>query len=296
MRDELLLYYERELDYLRKSAAQFAEKHPKVASRLVLEPTKCEDPHVERLLEGVRLSGCPRSPQARRRISRDHRGAAQRCLPATGAAHSVHVGRRVPTRSGKGQADQRLEDRAQLPALFQAHQRRSLHLSHLLRHHAVAHHRERRGAEPAEPPQAARQDQRLGLGDPPRTALRARMSTSSRLKPDKLRFYLDGESGLVNILYELLFSRLNRIQIRDLTPGSRLAPCHSAGICAQCGRIRSQRRHGSVSFLLLRRPPPADGVLRLSGEVLLHRSGRPRSRCRRRIQRRDRSHLPALRH
>src|ERR1700751_4359755 len=52
MRDELLLYYERELDYLRKSAAQFAEKHPKVASRLVLEPTKCEDPHVERLLEG----------------------------------------------------------------------------------------------------------------------------------------------------------------------------------------------------------------------------------------------------
>src|SRR3954463_1342261 len=51
MRDELLLYYERELDYLRKSAAQFAEKHPKVASRLVLEPDKCEDPHVERMLE-----------------------------------------------------------------------------------------------------------------------------------------------------------------------------------------------------------------------------------------------------
>src|SRR6201993_1755137 len=52
MRDELLLFYERELDYLRKSAAQFAARYPKVASRLVLEPTKCEDPHVERLLEG----------------------------------------------------------------------------------------------------------------------------------------------------------------------------------------------------------------------------------------------------
>src|SRR6478736_10311706 len=51
MRDDLLLYYERELDYLRKMAGQFAEKNPKVASRLVLEPTKCEDPHVERLLE-----------------------------------------------------------------------------------------------------------------------------------------------------------------------------------------------------------------------------------------------------
>src|SRR5215472_15907702 len=44
------------------------------------------------------------------------------------------------------------------------------------------------------------------------------------LKPDKLRFYLDGESGLVNILYEVLFSRLNRIQVRDLTPGSKLSP------------------------------------------------------------------------
>src|SRR5688572_16245719 len=32
--------------------AEFALKYPKIASRLVLEPNKCEDPHVERLLEG----------------------------------------------------------------------------------------------------------------------------------------------------------------------------------------------------------------------------------------------------
>src|SRR2546429_1691725 len=31
--------------------AEFAAKYPKVASRLILEPDKCEDPHVERLLE-----------------------------------------------------------------------------------------------------------------------------------------------------------------------------------------------------------------------------------------------------
>jgi len=52
MRDELLFHYEQELAYLRRMGAAFAEKYPKVASRLVLEPTKCEDPHVERLLEG----------------------------------------------------------------------------------------------------------------------------------------------------------------------------------------------------------------------------------------------------
>ncbi len=51
MRDDLLLYYERELNFLRQMGAEFAEKYPKVASRLVIEPDKCEDPHVERLLE-----------------------------------------------------------------------------------------------------------------------------------------------------------------------------------------------------------------------------------------------------
>src|SRR5260370_17232689 len=30
---------------------EFDAKYPKVASRLVLEPDKCEDPHVERMLE-----------------------------------------------------------------------------------------------------------------------------------------------------------------------------------------------------------------------------------------------------
>jgi len=52
MRDELLHYYERELVFLRQSGAEFAKRYPKVAGRLQLEPTKCDDPHVERLLEG----------------------------------------------------------------------------------------------------------------------------------------------------------------------------------------------------------------------------------------------------
>jgi type VI secretion system protein ImpG len=52
VRDELLAYYERELTFLRHLGAEFAEKYPKVANRLVLEPDRCEDPHVERLLEG----------------------------------------------------------------------------------------------------------------------------------------------------------------------------------------------------------------------------------------------------
>jgi type VI secretion system protein ImpG len=52
MREELLEYYERELGYLRQLGGEFAKKYPRVASRLLLEPDRCDDPHVERLLEG----------------------------------------------------------------------------------------------------------------------------------------------------------------------------------------------------------------------------------------------------
>jgi type VI secretion system protein ImpG len=51
MRDELLGYYERELAFVRQMGAEFAQKYPKIAGRLLLEPDKCEDPHVERLIE-----------------------------------------------------------------------------------------------------------------------------------------------------------------------------------------------------------------------------------------------------
>ena len=51
MRDELLLYYENELNYLRQLGAEFGQKYPKIAGRLILESDKCDDPHVERLLE-----------------------------------------------------------------------------------------------------------------------------------------------------------------------------------------------------------------------------------------------------
>src|ERR1039457_3976458 len=55
MREELLEYYERELTYLRQMGGEFARKYPKVAGRLLLDPDRCDDPHVNRLLEGFAL-------------------------------------------------------------------------------------------------------------------------------------------------------------------------------------------------------------------------------------------------
>ncbi len=52
MSDELLSYYEKELAFIRQSGAEFAQAHPKLASRLRVNADTVEDPHVSRLLEG----------------------------------------------------------------------------------------------------------------------------------------------------------------------------------------------------------------------------------------------------
>src|SRR5438874_269950 len=51
MADDLLTYYNRELAYFRQMGAEFAGKYPKIASRLLLETDRSEDPHLERLIQ-----------------------------------------------------------------------------------------------------------------------------------------------------------------------------------------------------------------------------------------------------
>jgi len=51
MDPRLLLYYNRELQYIRESGQEFAKEFPKIAGRLGLETLECTDPYVERLLE-----------------------------------------------------------------------------------------------------------------------------------------------------------------------------------------------------------------------------------------------------
>src|SRR5690606_36264188 len=52
---DLLPYYERELGFLRRYRKEFAERYPKIASRLLLSADVSEDPHVERLIESFAL-------------------------------------------------------------------------------------------------------------------------------------------------------------------------------------------------------------------------------------------------
>ena len=55
MNETLFPYYERELLFIRQMVQEFARKHPQAAGRLLLEPNRSADPHVERLLESFAL-------------------------------------------------------------------------------------------------------------------------------------------------------------------------------------------------------------------------------------------------
>ncbi len=52
MDKKFLTYYNIELQHLRESGSRFSKENPKIAARLGLERFSCEDPYVERLLEG----------------------------------------------------------------------------------------------------------------------------------------------------------------------------------------------------------------------------------------------------
>ena len=110
MREELLEYYERELAYLRQLGGKFAEKYPRVASRLLLEPDRCDDPHVERLLEAFAFMAA----RVHLRIDDDFPEVTSALLgivaPHYLPAHSIDDGGRVPGGSGKGKADRGADD------------------------------------------------------------------------------------------------------------------------------------------------------------------------------------------
>ena len=55
MSEELLPYYNRELAFIRRMGAEFADVHPKIAGRLRIAPDSVEDPHVSRLIEAFAL-------------------------------------------------------------------------------------------------------------------------------------------------------------------------------------------------------------------------------------------------
>lgn len=218
MREELLEYYERELTYLRQMGGEFARKYPNIAGRLLLDPERCEDPHVSRLLEGFALLAA----RVHKRIDDDfpevfesltrviHPGYLRpmpsmtivECQrdPAQGKKTEVMQVPRGAQLVTKGTVDG-------LPCRFQTAYDVDLWPF------AVT------GAEWNQPERMKR---------PPRSSQGVQTVAAARLRLQchrdatflkqplkRLRFHLAGDANVVYTLYELLFEKCIEVQIRD---------------------------------------------------------------------------------
>jgi len=223
MRDELLLYYERELDYLRKMAVQFAEKNPKVAARLVLEPTKCEDPHVERLLEAFAFLA-----------ARVHLKVDDEFPEITEALLTViypQFVRPVPSMSivqfqldpEKGKLATGLPIKRE--SVLYSRPIKGIPCTFRTCYDTVLWPISVTSAEWTTPARLQPAVRSSGANYAVRIQLQCFPDAAfPQLKVDRLRFFLDGESGLINTLYELLLSRCTGILVRDTKPKSKTLP------------------------------------------------------------------------
>ena len=224
MRDDLLVYYERELSYLREMGAQFAEKYPKIAARLMLEPSKeSEDPHVERLLEAFAFLAA----RVHLKLDDDFPEITEALL---GIVYP-HFIRPIPSMSivqfhldlerGKLTTGLKIERDTMLyskpvggvPCKFRTCYDTTLWP-------VTVAGAEWKSPDRLRPPIRAADAAfalRLELSTPPDVLL-------PKLGLGHLRFHLFGENNQVHALYELLCSKLTQIMVRDPAPNSKVAP------------------------------------------------------------------------
>ncbi len=223
MRDDLLFYYERELTWLRQMGAEFSERYPKVAARLQLEPSKCEDPHVERLLEGFAFLAA----RVHLKIDDDFPEITESLLNIV----YPHYIRPVPSMSV---VQFHLDpDQGELTSGF------SIARESMLYSRPVGGVSCRfrtcfdttlwplsiEAAEWKTPERISPPINTIDSAAVLRLDLRCLGNvTFDRLELRSLRFFVSGENNLSHALYELLANNVRQIIVRDTAPGSRRPP------------------------------------------------------------------------
>ncbi len=214
MRDDLLEYYERELAFLRKEGAEFAKRYPKIASRLQLEASKCDDPHVERLLEGFAFLAArvhlkvdddfPEISEALLNIIYPH---YTRPIPSMAVVQFQLDPEQAQLTSGLDiPADSELLSPpvGGVPCRFSTCYETTLW--------PVTVRQARWESPRGLPPQVQAKDAagvlRIRLECLPDVSL-------EKLELDRLRFFLSGEGNLVAAIYELLLNHCLRVAVRD---------------------------------------------------------------------------------
>ena len=214
MLEELLPYYERELAYLRTLSGEFAQRYPKIAQRLSIETDQCEDPHVERMIEGFAFLAA----RIHRKLDDEYPEISEAMLQML----YPHYTQPLPS--------------ATIVQIETDHNKPSLTgRSVIPRHHPViapsiqgVSCRFRTCYEVAlwplrvkhvklELSQASEYLRKLGAGAAVITLELETLGNLSleSIQLDKLRFFLDGETPLMHLLYELLQARLLSVRVSD---------------------------------------------------------------------------------
>lgn len=213
MDDDLLKFYNKELQFLQRSAAAFAEANPKVAARLKLGSDTVEDPHVGRLIEAVAFMNA----RIRKKLDDDFPELTEgmlgvlyphylapipsmsivqfRALPDLAKPHTIPAGTSLETESLAGE-----------PCQF-----RTAYPVELLPVR-VEEAQIIQGLRAA--PGVSRE---LGAGAVLRIVLQCESDdiTFAALAPERLRFYLKGQDAVVHPLYTALFNNVLKVAVAD---------------------------------------------------------------------------------
>jgi type VI secretion system protein ImpG len=215
MSDTLYPYYERELLFVRQLAQEFAKQYPGLAGRLLLEPNRSIDPHVERLIQSFALI----AGRIQHKLDDDFPELTDALL------HVLYPHYLSPVPSMAVVQFDLNPMIIELPDGFLINRHSALRTAPV--NDLECRFRtgypvtlwpirlaEARLMAPPFPP---------GYQPPSRTvaALRLELECSSelplgKLSVDRLRFYLNGASAVTGILYELLFNHVRQVVFRPL--------------------------------------------------------------------------------
>ncbi len=223
MSEALFRYYERELLFIRQLAQEFAKQYPAAANRLLLEPNRSTDPHVERLIESFALLA-----------GRVHLKIDDEFPELTDALLGVLYPHYLAPIPSMAVVQFQLDPvRGELPNGFLIDRFSKLHTQpvrgvpckYRTGYPVTLWPLQVTDARLQPPPFPA------GLKPPPGTlaALRLQFECAGKLNLakltlDKLRLYLFGDMQLIPSLYELLFNHVVQVMFRSLDPGSKLPP------------------------------------------------------------------------
>ena len=231
MRDELLGYYERELSFIRRLGAEFAETYPKIAGRLALEPDKCDDPHVERLIEAfaflagrVRLKIDDEYPEVTESFLNVLYPNLLAPVPSMSivqfvldpgqvnlqTGHTVPKGATLSSRSVGGTA---CRFRTGYPVRLWPLEVRSARFELPVP-----------GVGPDEDVRTVLRLELKTFGGIPLSDLREKISEFEERPLDRLRFYLSGEGKVVHALYEHLNLHVAAVELRPGGPRDTPSP------------------------------------------------------------------------